>query len=141
MVSPDRAFTPVGSTSQIDWLSTYSQYRNNLVLDAETSGISSLFNDLNSQLFGGRQSKPRRPVLLDNPLPAEDSSLQLAFASLRAASAAQANSPSPESPSTPVTASTPTINHATSSALAPSRFLPSHALIQSNHRIANPPSQ
>jgi hypothetical protein len=91
MISPDRAFTLVGTTSKIDWLSAYSQYRNGLMVDASTPAIASLIENLNGQLFGGQQPKPRPSPL---PITLEDNSLQLAIASLHAASAGPSTSAS-----------------------------------------------
>jgi hypothetical protein len=96
MISPDYQFNPVGTTSKIDWLSTYTEYRNGLMVDANTPAITSLINNLNGQLFGGEQSRPRHVPL---PITLEDNSLQLAIASLHAATADYSTSSSSASTS------------------------------------------
>jgi hypothetical protein len=141
MISPDRAFTTVGTTSKIDWLAAYSQYRNGLVVDASSPAITSLIENLNGQLFGGQQSRPRHSPL---PITLEDNSLQLAIASLHAASVGHSTSPSSASMSSSAHDHNASSTAAVSASFLPSRSLslfpaPSASALPSSN--ANPPTQ
>jgi hypothetical protein len=78
-------FTSVGTLSKIDWIGTCLNYKTLLVTTKDTPGIISLFETLNSRLFGGQaapiqQSASAPDNIVSTPV---DASLQSAIALLQ----------------------------------------------------------
>ncbi|CAG8536848.1 9964_t:CDS:10, partial [Acaulospora colombiana] len=58
MISPDKAFAPVGPQSGIDWTEAFQTYKQFLSTRRNDPPIVQLFDDLNATLFGDGNRKP-----------------------------------------------------------------------------------
>ena len=79
-------FTSVGTLSKIDWIGTCLSYKTLLATTKDTPGIISLFETLNSRLFGGKAAPIQQSAYsaLDNVVSTPvDASLQSAIALLQ----------------------------------------------------------